>query len=108
LNSTYIQQKQNIIIMNEKPIGDRLLLKAVTDQQEKSESGILLPEQTNQKYFEVVELGTSHFEGNKKVAFPVSVGDKVVIHPQAGITIKVKNNEFKLINTSDVLVVVKG
>jgi chaperonin GroES len=90
-----------------KPLGDRVLVEAV-EEQEVKQGGIIIPDSAKEKPTEakVVALGTgkSGDDGNK-IAFEVKVGDTVLISKYGGTEIKVDGNEYKILNSDDILAI---
>ena len=78
-----------------KPLGDRVLVEAV-EEQEVKQGGIIIPDSAKEKPSEakVVALGTGKSdEDGKKVAFEVKVGDVVLVSKYGGTEIKVDGKE---------------
>ncbi len=90
-----------------KPLGDRVLVEAV-EEQEVKQGGIIIPDSAKEKPSEakVVALGTGKSdEDGKKVAFEVKVGDVVLVSKYGGTEIKVDCKEYKILNADDILAV---
>ena len=86
--------------MNIKPLGERVVIKMV-EMEETTKSGIILTAAAKEKpqVAEVIAVGP----GTKDVTMELSVGDKVVISKYAGTEIKLENEEYIILNQSDVL-----
>ena len=90
-----------------KPLGDRVLVEAV-EEQEVKQGGIIIPDSAKENPSEakVVALGTGKSdEDGKKVAFEVKVGDVVLVSKYGGTEIKVDGKEYKILNADDILAV---
>lgn len=90
-----------------KPLGDRVLVEAV-EEQEVKRGGIIIPDSAKEKPSEakVVALGTGKSdEDGKKVAFEVKVGDVVLVSKYGGTEIKVDGKEYKILNADDILAI---
>ncbi len=90
-----------------KPLGDRVLVEAV-EEQEVKQGGIIIPDSAKEKPSEakVVALGTGKSdEDGKKVDFEVKVGDVVLVSKYGGTEIKVDGKEYKILNADDILAV---
>ena len=90
-----------------KPLGDRVLVEAV-EEQEVKQGGIIIPDSAKEKPSDakVVALGTGKSdEDGKKVAFEVKVGDVVLVSKYGGTEIKVDGKEYKILNADDILAV---
>lgn len=91
-----------------KPLGDRVLVEAVEEVEEKK-GGIIIPDTAKEKPSEsvVVALGTGRKDDDGKViAFEVKVGDKVLTSKYGGTDIKIDGNEYKILNSDDILAVI--
>ena len=94
--------------MNLKPLGDRVMIKPV-DREEKTKSGILLPDTAKEKPQEgIVEaVGTGRILDNgTKVPMELKVGDKVLYAKYAGNEFKLDEIEYLIVSEKDVLAVV--
>ncbi len=95
--------------MNINPLGDRVLVEAI-EETEQVKGGIVIPDSAKEKPQEakVVALGTGGTDDNgKKIPFEVKVGDKVLTSKYGGTDVKVNDNEYKILNSSDILAVIK-
>ncbi len=91
------------------PLGDRVLVEAI-EETEQVKGGIVIPDSAKEKPQEakVVALGTGGTDDNgKKIPFEVKVGDKVLTSKYGGTDVKVDDNEYKILNSSDILAVIK-
>lgn len=91
-----------------KPLGDRVVIK-VLEQQEKTASGIFLPDTAKEKpqEGEVVAVGSGKvYESGQRVAPEVAVGDKVVFAKYAGTTVKVDGEDYLVLSERDILAIV--
>jgi len=94
--------------MNLKPLGDRLLVKP-SEQEEKTASGIILPETAKEKpqEGEVLAVGPgSRKEDGDRVAMDVAVGNRVLYAKYAGTEIKMDGVKYLILRESDVLAIV--
>lgn len=95
--------------INVQPLGDRILVKAVEEKQAER-GGIIIPDSAKEKPQEaiVIALGTGKTDDDgKKVPFEVKVGDKVLTSKYGGTEIKLDGEEYKILNASDILAVVR-
>lgn len=93
--------------MNVKPLGDRVVLKALA-QEEKTKSGIVLPDTAKEKpqQGEVLAVGTGKvLENGQKAPMEVKVGDKVIFSKYAGTEIKVDGEEVLILGERDILAI---
>ena len=95
--------------MNLKPLGDRLIVRAV-DEEETTTSGIVLPDTAKEKpqKGEVLAVGDGNWddEGEKRIPLDVAVGDTVLYSKYGGTEVKVAGEEYLILSARDVLAVV--
>jgi chaperonin GroES len=92
--------------MKLKPLGDRLIVKAV-EEEETTSSGIVLPDTAKEKpqKGEVLAVGDGKWdeEGEKRIPLDVAVGDEVLYSKYGGTEIKVEGEDLLVLRESDVL-----
>lgn len=91
--------------MNLKPLGDRVILKPVKDEQ-KTESGIFLPDTAKEKpqKGEVVAVGSGRLLDNgERAPLVLKVGDKVIFAKYAGSEFKVEGEEYLILSEREIL-----
>jgi chaperonin GroES len=96
--------------MNLKPLGDRLVIKPV-EQEEQTSSGIFLPETAKEKPMQgkVVAAGPgSRKETGERIAMDVQVNDTVLYAKYSGTTIKLEGQEYLIVRETDVLAIVEN
>jgi chaperonin GroES len=94
--------------MNLKPLGDRLLVKPI-EQEEKTASGIILPETAKEKpqEGEVLAVGPGgRKEDGSRIEMDVEVGDRVLYAKYAGTEVKMDGVKYLILRESDVLAIV--
>lgn len=95
--------------MNLKPLSDRLVVK-VLEAEEKTASGIVLPDKAKEKpqEGEVMAVGPGKvLENGTRVEMDLKVGDKIIFSRYAGTEIKVKGEEYLILRQDDVLALVQ-
>jgi len=95
--------------MGYKPLGDRLLIKP-KESEEKTKSGIVLPDSAKEKpqEGEVIAVGEgARDENGKRIPMEVKVGDVVLYSKYAGTEVKIDGEEHLIIKESDVLAIVE-
>ncbi len=94
--------------MTIKPLGDRVVLKAV-ESEETTKSGIVLPGSAQEKpqMAEVMEVGPGGIVEGKEIKMEVSKGDKVIYSKYAGTDVKLDGTEYTIVRQSDILAIVK-
>ena len=96
--------------MNLKPLGDRLIVKAV-DEEETTASGLVLPDTAKEKpqKGKVLAVGDGKLDDNgNRVPLDVAEGDEVLYSKYGGTEIKVDGEELLVLRESDVLAKVQG
>ncbi|MDQ0351819.1 chaperonin GroES [Alkalibacillus filiformis] len=92
-----------------KPLGDRVIVEVV-EQEEKTSSGIVLPDSAKEKPQEgkVIAVGSGRVtENGDKVALEVSEGDTVVYSKFAGTEVEKDGKEYLVLRENDILAVVQ-
>lgn len=91
-----------------KPLADRVVVRPV-DREEKTQSGILLPDTAKEKpqEGEIVAVGPGRIEDGKRVELEVKVGDIVIYSKYAGTEVKVGDQELLILRESDILAIVE-
>jgi chaperonin GroES len=101
--------------LNLKPLADRLIVEPL-EQEEKTPSGIILPETAKEKPQEgkVLAIGPGRWdeEGKKRVPFEIKVGDRVIFAKYSGTEFKYRENgtekKYLILSEKDVLAVVES
>ncbi|PKR76524.1 co-chaperone GroES [Halalkalibacillus sediminis] len=92
-----------------KPLGDRVVVEVI-EQEEKTTSGIVLPDSAKEKPQEgkVVAVGSGRVTDNgEKVALEVKDGDRVIYSKFAGTEVNADGKEYLVLRESDILAVVE-
>ncbi len=99
-----------MMAMNLRPLGDRVVVEP-SEQEEKTASGIILPETAKEKPQEgtIVAVGPGKYddEGKKRLPLDVKVGDKVLFAKYAGTEIKVESKKVLILRESDIMAVIE-
>jgi chaperonin GroES len=92
--------------MNLKPLGDRVIVKAI-EEEELTASGIVLPDTAKEKPQKgtVVAVGDGAWDedGEKRIPLDVAEGDEVLYSKYGGTEIKVDGDDLLVLRESDVL-----
>lgn len=94
--------------MNLKPLGDRLLVKPL-EQENQTPSGIVLPDSAKETPMQgqVLAAGPGvRGEDGTRMPMDVAVGDMILYPKYTGIEIKVENKKRLILKLGDVLAVV--
>jgi chaperonin GroES len=95
--------------MNVKPLGDRVLVQPV-EENEVKKGGIIIPDTAKEKPQEgkIVALGTGKRDDDGKlVPFTVKKGDRVLISKYGGTEIKVDGKDYLIMREEDILGVIE-
>jgi chaperonin GroES len=95
--------------MNVKPLGDRVLVQPV-EENEVKKGGIIIPDTAKEKPQEgkVVALGTGKRDDDGKlVPFTVKKGDRVLISKYGGTEIKIDGKDYLIMREEDILGVIE-
>lgn len=95
--------------MNLKPLGDRLIVKPI-EQEETTAAGIVLPETAKEKpqKGEVLASGPGgRDDSGDRIEMDVSVGDTVLFAKYAGTEIKLDGDKLLILRESDILAIVE-
>jgi len=95
--------------MKYKPLGDRLLLK-VKKAEEKTKSGIVLPDSAKEKPQEGQVVATGSGIRDKKgelIPLEVKTGDDVLYSKYSGTEVKIDGEEYLIIKESDILAIIE-
>ncbi|HHV77408.1 MAG TPA: co-chaperone GroES [Syntrophothermus lipocalidus] len=97
--------------VNLKPLGDRIVLKVIETAEEKTASGIVLPDTAKEKpqQGEVLAVGPGRILDNgERIPMEVAVGDKVIYSKYAGTEVKIDGQELLVISERDILAKVEA
>ena len=91
--------------MNLKPLGDRLIVRAV-DEEETTASGLVLPDTAKEKPTKgkVLAVGDGKLDDNgKRIPLDVAEGDEVLYSKYGGTEIVIEGEDLLVLRESDVL-----
>ena len=92
--------------MNLQPLGDRVVVKPLSEEDSKTPSGIYIPDTAKEKpqEGEVVAVGPGEPNDNgEKIKPDVEKGDIVVYSKYGGTEIKVEGIEYLILSSRDIL-----
>ncbi|MCH7759215.1 co-chaperone GroES [Patescibacteria group bacterium] len=99
-----------MIKLNLKPLGSRLIIKSVVEN-DVTKSGIILPETTDKEKpirGEVLAVGPGKFlENGQREKIDLKVGDKILFEKYGSDEYKVDDQEFLVVDYDKVVAVVK-
>ena len=92
--------------MNIRPLYDRIVVKRLTETEEKTASGLFIPDSAKEKpqQGEVVAVGKGkRTEEGKLLTLDVQVGDRILFGKYSGSDIKLDGNEFLIMREDEIL-----
>ncbi len=95
--------------MNIRPLGDRVLVQAV-EQNEMKKGGIIIPDTAKEKPQEakIIEVGPGKLtEEGKRIPMNVKKGQRVLMPKYGGTEIKIDDKEYQIIREEDILAVIE-
>jgi chaperonin GroES len=98
-------QEAEVTKMKLKPLGDRLIVRAV-EEEETTASGLVLPDTAKEKpqKGKVLAVGDGKIDDSgKRIPLDVAEGDEVLYSKYGGTEIKVDGEELLVLRESDVL-----
>ena len=95
--------------INVKPLGDRVLVQPI-DEQEVKKGGIIIPDTAKEKPMEsmVVAVGPGKTgDDGKKIFLEVKKGDRVLVSKYGGTEIQLDGKDYRIFNGDDILAVIE-
>ncbi|PKM77385.1 MAG: co-chaperone GroES [Firmicutes bacterium HGW-Firmicutes-15] len=89
-----------------KPLGDRVVVKVVEVAEEKTKSGLFVPDTAKEKpqEAEIMAVGPGSLnDKGERVAIDVVVGDKIIFSKYGGMEIKLDGETFLILTERDIL-----
>lgn len=90
------------------PLSDRLVLKVAEVAEEKTKSGLYVPDTAKEKpqEAEVLAVGPGALnDKGERIPMQVKVGDKVIFSKYAGTEIKIDGEEYLILSERDILAI---
>ena len=103
------QLKQEGSTMKIRPLGDRILLKRI-EEEDKSKGGIIIPDTAKEKPSEglVIAVGKGKVtEEGKKLPLDVKKNDRILFGKYSGTDIKIEGEEYLIMREDEVLGVIE-
>ena len=93
-----------------RPLHDRVIVRRIEEQEQRSAGGIIIPDTAKEKPQEgkVVAVGPGKKEDGKVMAMDVKSGDRILFGKYAGSEIKLDGEEHLILREEDILGVVEG
>ncbi len=93
-----------------KPLADRVVVKRIEEEEEKSPGGIIIPDTAKEKpqKGEIMAVGPGRLDdkGNR-MPMEVKVGDKVLFSKYAGTEVKIQGEEYLIMREDDILAIIE-
>lgn len=96
--------------MNIRPLYDRVIVKAV-EEQEVKKGGIIIPDTAKEKPMEgeIIEVGTGRVtDDGTKVEMEVKKGDRVLYGKYSGTEVSIDGEEYLIMRESDIFAIVNN
>jgi len=96
--------------MKVKPLHDRVLVRPLEEEEEKSKGGIIIPDTAKEKpqKGEVVAIGEGRIlDSGEKVPMCVKVGDKVIYGKYAGTEVKIDGDKYLVMREDDIYAIIE-
>ena len=97
--------------MNIRPLYDRIVVKRIEDDTEKTAGGLFIPDSAKEKpqQGEVVAVGQGkRNDDGKLIALDVKAGDRILFGKYSGSDIKMDGNEYLIMREDEVLGVIEN
>jgi len=93
-----------------RPLSDRVIVKRLEEQEQKSKGGIIIPDTAKEKpqEGEVIAVGSGKREDGKVLALDVKKGDRVLFGKYSGSEIKLDGVEHLILREEDILGVIEA
>lgn len=92
--------------MKVKPLGDRVMVKRIEEEEEVKRGGIIIPDTAKEKpqQGEIMAVGTGRLgDDGKRTPLEVKVGNKVLFGKYAGTEVKLDDTEYLMMREEDIL-----
>jgi len=95
--------------MKLQPLGDRVVVKALEDEDARTASGLVIPDTAKEKpqTGKVLAVGPGDFQDGERIPMDVTVGDTVVYSKYGGTEVKFENDEYLILSSRDILAVIR-
>ncbi|MEA4926068.1 MAG: co-chaperone GroES [Syntrophomonadaceae bacterium] len=92
--------------MNIKPLGDRVIVKVTEVAEQKTKSGLFVPDTAKEKpqEAEVMAVGPGPLnEKGERVPMDIAVGDKIIFSKYGGMEVKILDETVLILSERDIL-----
>ena len=93
--------------MKLKPVGDRIVVKPKDEDEQRTPSGLVIPDTAKEKpqLGEVLAVGPGEYRDGERVPMDVNVGDLVFYSKYGGTEVKYEGEDYLILSARDVLAV---
>jgi chaperonin GroES len=93
-----------------RPLHDRVIVKRVEEQEQRSKGGLIIPDTAKEKPQEgkVVAVGSGKREDGKVIPLDVKTGDRILFGKYSGSEIKLDGEEHLILREEDILGVLEA
>ena len=91
-----------------RPLHDRVVVKRIEEDQQKSAGGIIIPDTAQEKpqQGEVIAVGDGKIDDSgKRIKMDVKKGNKILFGKYAGSEIKIDGTEYMIMREDDILAI---
>ena len=91
-----------------RPLHDRVVVKRIDEDQQKSAGGIIIPDTAQEKpqQGEVIAVGAGKIDDSgKRIPMDVKKGNKILFGKYAGSDIKIDGTEYMIMREDDILAI---
>jgi chaperonin GroES len=109
LNNNIKLQYKGVIVMNLKPLHDRVLVERVSAE-DRTKGGIIIPDTAQEKPMEgkVVAAGSgARNENGQIVKLDVKKGDRILFGKWSGTEVKIDGKELLIMKESDIMGIIE-
>ena len=96
--------------MNIRPLHDRIVVKRIEEEVEKTAGGLFIPDSAKEKpqEGEVIAVGAGKREKGERIPLDVNVGDRVLFGKYSGSEIKIDGEELLILREEEILAKLGG
>lgn len=94
-----------------KPLGDRVLIEPLKEDEQKTSGGIIIPDSAKEKPMQgkVVAVGPGgRKDDGERIPMEVKVGDRVLYGKYSGTEVKINGVEHLIMRESDIFGIIEG
>lgn len=95
--------------MKLQPLGDRVVVKPKDEDEQRTPSGLVIPDTAKEKpqLGEVLSVGPGEFQDGERLPMDIESGDLVVYSKYGGTEVKFEGEDYLILSSRDVLAVIR-